>query len=192
MVDELLAEIYSAGLAHDSKSLRREDRMVNITPSTGQFLDVLIRDAKPTNILELGTSNGYSTIWMARAAKHVGAQVTSVDSSALKSAAAKLNLERAGLGDQVILHTCDAGAFLTKAPRFAYDFVFLDCARKHYLTWANDLLLVTRFGTMVVDNSLSHFEDIREFYFFIKGKKELESCLLPIGKGQLLIREAKV
>ena len=191
MIDALLAELYAEGLEHDAKSLRREDRRVNITPSTGKFLDLLITDSSPSKILELGTSNGYSTIWLARAAQRVGASLSSVDNSHEKSAAAKSNLERAGLIDNVKLHIDEVGDFLADALDNAYDFVFLDCARKHYMNWADDLLRVTRFGTMVVDNALSHFEEIQDFYSFIKTQVKLESCLLPIGKGQLVIRAFK-
>jgi predicted O-methyltransferase YrrM len=188
-IDAFLERLYTIGVKNDAEASRREQMMLNITPSTSRFLDLLITDSQPTKILELGTSNGYSTIWIARAARAINAMVESVDCSVDKTKAAARNLSEVGLDSSVTLHTCDAAEFLANCPAEEYDFVVLDSARSQYVAWAADLLRVTRFGTLVVDNAISHPHELTDFFQSMDEVDELTYCVLPIGKGQMAIRK---
>jgi len=75
----LLKELEAFGRPHDSASAEPGSRMLNITPDTGEFLTVLIRATGATRILELGTSNGYSTLWLAEAAGSGGRVLAAKD-----------------------------------------------------------------------------------------------------------------
>ncbi len=87
---------------NDSSTSDRSAMMFNITPSTGVFLDLLVTELKPKRILELGTSNGYSTLWLARAANRIGSRVDTVDISSLEKAdLASDNLAKCGLLEAV-------------------------------------------------------------------------------------------
>ena len=86
------------------------------------------------------------------------------------------------------LHTCDAGDFLADSPSNHYDFVFLDSARTRYLSWGKDLIRVTNFGTLVIDNAVSHGAELTGFSRYIQDDGELAACVLPIGKGQMVVR----
>ncbi len=133
MIGKILSRVYEQGVANDAKPIERSAMMLNITPSTGQFLDVLIRDSQPKRILEIGTSNGYSTIWIARAASDHGAAVTSLDKSANKTEMASANLCECGLLDRVNLLTLDAGNFLAQCESNHFDLIFLDSDRTQYV-----------------------------------------------------------
>jgi predicted O-methyltransferase YrrM len=189
MIDQLLEEIHRNAVANDATATQRDRMMLNITKTTGQFLDLLIRECRPQRILEIGTSNGYSTIWIARAAESYNGKVVSVDLQAWKTELAEKNLQVALLFHHVQLHSCDASEFLSNCSPDEFDFVFLDADRSHYAQWAPSLFRVLRWGTMVVDNATSHPTEMSDFRAFVDQRSELESLVLPIGKGQLVIRK---
>ncbi|MCC9601352.1 class I SAM-dependent methyltransferase [Stieleria sp. JC731] len=188
-IDELLDQIYTTGQLNDETSVDRSSKMLNITPSTGAFLDLLVSDLKPKRILELGTSNGYSTIWLARAAQRIGAVIDTVDHSPRKTEMARENLEQSGLLKDVTLHTSDGGAFLSRCPTSTYQLVFLDSDRSAYLDWADDLIRVTQFGLIVVDNAQSHPEELVPLRRYLSDSQRFSQAVLPIGKGQLIIHQ---
>ncbi|NND96095.1 MAG: methyltransferase [Pirellulaceae bacterium] len=187
-IDAFLERLHAEGQVNDNAAPMRSDMRLNITPSTGAFLDLMITDAEPKRILELGTSNGYSTIWIARAADRIAADFESVEISAKKSKAADENLRATGLRDSVSLRTGDCGEFLARSPDAHYDFVFLDCDRGAYRDWAFDLLRTISFGTLVVDNAVSHASELVDLQRYVGDDDQLASVVLPIGKGQLVVR----
>ncbi len=188
MIDDFLERLYRDGVANDARAITRAEMMLNITPATGKFLEILVVDSKSKRVLEIGTSNGYSTIWLARAAKQNSATVVSLDHNANKIAAAQRNLESAGLSECVALHACDAGGFLSAAQTGSFDFLFLDSDRSQYEKWWPDLRRALRFGTLVADNALSHPHELTRFRDLVNSDPALESVVLPIGKGQWVVR----
>src|SRR5437868_2685738 len=95
----LLDELARFGDDNDARETERARRMLNITPDTGRLLWILIRSARATRILEIGTSNAYSTIWLADAARETGGRVTTLELNPAKVELARANLTRAGLAD---------------------------------------------------------------------------------------------
>src|SRR5437879_13503270 len=79
-----LTELYSAGQDNDSQQQERDKKMLNLETETAQFLNILVRSSRRTRLLEIGTSNGYSTIWLAWAALLTGGRVMSIDRDAHK------------------------------------------------------------------------------------------------------------
>src|SRR5258708_24273373 len=74
-----LIELYETGQQSDAQEQERGKKMLNLEPETAQFLNILIRSSRRTRLLEIGTSNGYSTIWLAWAASLRGGRVISID-----------------------------------------------------------------------------------------------------------------
>src|SRR6516165_10190153 len=96
----LVEDLYAASREHDAVQADRLARFRNVEPETAALLGVLIRAAGARRILELGTSNGYSTIWLADAAESTGGNVVSVDVDASRTALARQSLSGAGLEDR--------------------------------------------------------------------------------------------
>src|SRR5436305_14091229 len=91
----LLDDLYAEGRAFDATRQDRLERRRNVEPDTAALISLLVRATRPRRVLELGTSNGYSTLWLAEAAAAVGAALLSVDIDAERTAAARANLQRA-------------------------------------------------------------------------------------------------
>lgn len=188
-VDSYLGRLYSEGRQADAASSKRAEMMLNITPSTGVFLDLLVSELKPKHILEIGTSNGYSTIWLARAAKRIGSKVDTVEISHSKARIAGQHLTQCDLQDAVVLHVADGAEFLRGCDSAVYDFVFLDADRTAYCSWVDDLVRVTRFGLLVVDNATTHPEELLEFKRHLTTNRGLQVAVLPIGNGQMIVQD---
>src|SRR4029077_6066484 len=104
MVDtlrNLLGEIEQFGHDNDGATVERPRKMLNITRDTGEFLAVLVRATLARRVLEIGTSNGYSTLWLASAARDIGGSVTTVEKSQYKIDLAAENFARSGLASSI-------------------------------------------------------------------------------------------
>ena len=133
-------------------------------------------------MLELGTSNGYSTLWLADAVRDTGGTVTSVEVDADRTEQARANLARAGLEAHVELRVQYAAEALAHAPDASLDLVFLDAERPHYPAYWPHLLRVLRpGGVLAVVNVLSHAHELVEFTPLVEA--ELETTVVPVGAG---------
>ena len=178
------AELYATSREHDQSLSDRLDRFRNVEPPTAEFLGVLIRAQAPRRILELGTSNGYSTIWLADAAQATSGRVVSVDVDSERTELARGNLHAAGLGGLVELRTEDAGRTLERSHDQEWDFVFLDAERPAYPSYTPDLIrtLAPR-GVLAIDNVISHAHELLEFTSLIESRQDLTQTVVPVGAG---------
>jgi predicted O-methyltransferase YrrM len=183
-VRQVLAEVAEFGQRNDAHATERGQRMLNITPETGQLLAILLRALHARRVLEIGTSNGYSTLWLTWAAHETGGQVDSIDAAADKLAMARANLERAGL--QATLHHGRAIDVLAKLQP-GYDLIFLDADRASYLEYLEPVLELLRDGGLLVtDNVTSHAHELVEFLARLKSDPRVDSVTVPIGNGEEL------
>src|SRR5688572_27664449 len=93
----LLQELETFAEDNDARVAERTQMMLNITPDTGEFLAILVQATKAKRILEIGTSNGYSTIWLADAVRNNSGSIVTVERLPAKAEMARRNFERAGL-----------------------------------------------------------------------------------------------
>ncbi|KRT70470.1 MAG: type 11 methyltransferase [candidate division NC10 bacterium CSP1-5] len=187
-VGSLLQEIEAFGKANDARAADRSQKMLNITPETGEFLSILVRHQPAKRVLEIGTSNGYSTLWLADAVSSTDGTIETVEMNPEKARLARINFERAGLSRFIHLVEADAAEVLAAAADSIYDFVFLDSERTEYLSWWPHILRVLRPGGLVVcDNAISHKHELEEFTAAVRRTPSSSMCLVPVGKGQLLI-----
>src|SRR5258705_834442 len=131
-LEALKAELESFGEANDAATTERPRRMLNITRDTGEFLAVLVRATAARRVLEIGTSNGYSTLWLASAARAIGGAVITVELSDYKGALAREKFRPSGLADHITLIHDDAGRVLGRTDDESVDLLFLDSQRPQY------------------------------------------------------------
>jgi predicted O-methyltransferase YrrM len=187
----LLAEIEAFGKTNDATITERPRRMLNITRDTGEFLTVLVTAMNARRVLEIGTSNGYSTLWLAKAAQAIGGAVTTVERAELKIAMARANFARSGLAALITVVHDHAGGVLQRTPDGGYDLVFLDSERPEYPGWWPDLRRVLRpGGLLVVDNATSHPEQMAPFVALVTGDRTFTTSLVPVGNGEFLAVKA--
>jgi predicted O-methyltransferase YrrM len=187
----LLAELEQFGLANDRATTERQRRMLNITRDTGEFLAVLVRATLARRVLEIGTSNGYSTLWLASAARATGGSVTTVERSQDKVGLASANFARSGLAPFISLLHDDAGRVLERSPDGGVDLIFLDSERPEYPGWWPHLKRVLRpGGLLVADNATSHPEQMAPFVALVKADADFVTSLVPVGNGEFLAVKA--
>lgn len=183
-----LDDLYREGREHDAGKENRLDRLRNVEPDTARLMAVLIRVGRARDVLEIGTSNGYSTAWLADAVRTTDGRVVSVDIDPARTALAAENLRRAELESRVELRTEDAGETLRSSAAESWDFIFLDAERPAYVGYWPDLVRVLRPSSLlVVDNVLSHADQVAEFRALVEADQRVTEALAPTGAGALLI-----
>ncbi|NAW85566.1 O-methyltransferase [Photobacterium halotolerans] len=185
----LLAELEALGEQNDATESDRSKKLLNITRDTGEFLSVMVKATRAVNVLEIGTSNGYSTLWLASSLPAAGKVVT-VEKQADKITMATENFVRAGLQDRIEQIQADAGEFI-QSTDLSFDFIFLDADRSAYMDYI-DLLLskLSAGGVLVCDNAISHRHELEAFTDYLCRREGLTTCLLPVGKGEFVVYKA--
>ena len=187
----LLDELYRDGLRYDGAQSDRLNRRRNLEPDAAALLSVVIQAMGARTVVEIGTSNGYSTIWLADAVAPVGGRVLSVDLDAAAQEQAAANLAAAGLDKHVELRRCDGGAALAELPDGGCDVLFLDSERPEYPGWWPHPMRVLRpGGLLAVDNVLSHPDEVAPLLRLIDAEPTLTATVVPVGKGELLAVKA--
>ena len=180
----LLERLARFGEDNDTRESARPKRMLNITRDTGRLLWLLVCATGATRILEVGTSNAFSTIWLADAARATGGRVTTLEVNPDKVALARANLASAGLDGLVEIITGPAADTLARLPG-PFDIVFLDADRPSYLSYLE--LAVPRLrtgGMLIADNVTSHTHELQEFLLRVKSHPQLFAVTVPIGNGE--------
>lgn len=181
---DLLERLARLGEDNDARETARPRRLLNITRDTGRLLWILVRASGATRILEVGTSNAFSTIWLADAARTTGGRVTTLEIDPAKIALARANLAAAGLENVVDVVEGPAATTLATLPG-PFDLVFLDADRPSYLTYLE--LVVPRLrtgGVLIADNVTSHAPELQDYLRRVKSHPELFSVTVPIGNGE--------
>lgn len=183
-LDEVLHELELAGPRNDELQTDRKKKFLNLERPTAELLYVLLRASKRKHVLEIGTSNAYSTIWIAAALKHYNdATFTSVEISPEKLALARQNLARAGFERRVELkegHATEIVGHL-EGP---FDCVFFDADRVS--APAQLRLLMPKLSNdvlLLADNALSHPDEISAYKAFVEQLPGFVCTLTPVGKG---------
>ncbi len=182
----VMARLEAQDAAERERDTPRAERLRQVSPEVGRFLHTIVLARRPRTIVEIGTSWGYSTIWLSLAARQVGATVTTLEIDPKKVAAATANLREAGLGSVATIVEGDAAAYL-RARNEPFDFAFLDAEKEDYAAYLDMVVpLLAPGGVLVADNLLSHAEDLAPFRERALGDEQLSGLVVPIGRGELL------
>ena len=180
-------ELFAAGRDYDAGQSNRLDRLRNVEPETAELLGVLLRAARARRVLEIGTSNGHSTLWLADAAESIGGHVQTLDIDPRRTQMAIANLQRAGLGDVAECRTIGAAQALAEYPNAAWDLIFLDAERGEYAGyWPNLRRTLAAGGTIAVDNAVSHGSELTAFHRLLAADPRLTMALVTVGAGLIL------
>ncbi|MFQ1832169.1 O-methyltransferase [Aeromonas veronii] len=187
-LEQLKRQLEQLGERNDSMQQARHRKLLNITRDTGELLSVLVQTRGAQAVLEIGTSNGYSTLWLAEAVRRLEGHVTTVELDEDKRVLAHDNFQRLGLAPWVTLLAGDAGELLPILPQGGYQLIFLDSDRQHYRAWWPQIrrLLAPR-GLLVVDNAISHRSEMVEWMNEVGQDPAFATSLVPVGKGEWLV-----
>jgi len=185
--DSMLGYLETFGIENDNNTNLREEKMLNITRDTGEFLAVLVNALNAKTIVEIGTSNGYSTLWLAAAAHSNGGKVHTIEISDYKVSMAKKNFDASGFADVISQIKGDAGDYLKTLTAESVDLLFLDSDRIQYGQWWDDIKRIIKpKGVIVIDNAISHLSELEEFFQQIESDNELLTCCVAVGKGEFM------
>jgi predicted O-methyltransferase YrrM len=180
----LLEKLAEFGEDNDARETARPKRMANITRDTGRLLWILVRAMGATRILEVGTSNAFSTIWLADAARSTGGRVTTLELNPEKIALARANLVTAGLEGVVDIIEGRAADTLVALPG-PFDVVFLDADRPSYFAYLELVVPKLRSGgILITDNVISHAQELQDYLHRVKSDPQLFAVTVPIGNGE--------
>ena len=185
---QLLRDLLAYGQREDRGEEDRLRRYRNITHDTGEFLSLLIQALAARRVLEVGTSNGYSTIWIADALEPTDGRVTTIDNDPGRSDEAAANFAKAGVESRIEQRRGHARDVLPAIGGGAFDVVFLDAERSEYTElWPLLAPQIRRDrGLLVVDNAISHQHELVEFTEMLKRDPKFATSLVPVGKGEFL------
>jgi predicted O-methyltransferase YrrM len=161
-------------------------RLRAIAHEVGPFLLTLVLANRARTIVEIGTSGGYSTLWLATGAARTDGRVITFEIDAAKVELARQSFEAAGVTDRVEQRAMDGAAGLAVLAGEA-DVVFIDCEKDDYLRMLEPAIAALRpGGLLVADNLTSHEADLAGFRDTALADPRLTGLVVPIGRGELV------
>jgi len=182
-VRAVLERLEAEDASERERNVSREQRSRQVARTTGQFLFALVAPQTDCEVLELGGSRGYSTIWFAAGVRDLGGRVLSLESDPAKCDAWRRNVAEAGLDDVAELIEGDAFETL-RAIDDVFDVVFIDAEKEDYerlFDLSRDK--VEPGALFVADNVLSHADPLADYSRHRQADPTLESVTVPLDRG---------
>lgn len=157
----------------------------NIARVTAEFLTILIKEEKAQNVLEIGTSNGYSGIWLAKALKQTGGRLTTIEFYDKRLDVAKENFKKCGVSDIITPIKGSACTILEYLPDdYVIDFAFVDANKSEYIKYFKFIDKHLKVGGIIAcDNVLSHEAKCKPFIDAINSNPNYENVVLKLPAG---------
>jgi predicted O-methyltransferase YrrM len=159
------------------------ERSRAVAPGTGRFLFSLVAPQWDCEVLEVGGSRGYSSVWLGAGVRHLGGHLTSLESDSRKIEAWRANIAEAGLEEWVDLIEGDAAETIP-AINDVFDVVFLDAEKEDYEELFQAARKKVEPGALIVaDNVLSHAETLGTYVVARQSDPTLSSVTVPLDRG---------
>jgi caffeoyl-CoA O-methyltransferase len=182
-VRNVLERLEREDAAEREQGLPASERSRQVERTTGQFLFALVAPQTACDVLEIGGSRGYSTIWLAAGVRQLGGRVLSLESDPRKIEAWRRNISDAGLEEWADLVEGDANETLP-AIDDVFDVVFLDAEKDDYeRLFAAARTKVEPGALFVADNVLSHPDPLARYSVARQADPTLESVTVPLDRG---------
>jgi predicted O-methyltransferase YrrM len=182
-VRTVLARLEEEDSREREAGLGASERSRAVERTTGQFLFSLVAPQTDCEVLEIGGSRGYSTIWLAAGVRYLGGRVLSLEHDPRKIDAWRTNIAGAGLEDWTELIEGDAKETLP-AIDDVFDVVFLDAEKDDYEQHFQAARAKLEPGALVIaDNVLSHEETLGAYSRARQADPSLESVTVPLDRG---------
>ena len=171
----------------------------NLDRYCANFLNMLIKINHAQNVLEIGTSNGYSGIWILKALEETGGKFTTIEFWEKRQRIARENFKKcsnvkaeAKIGSAIVVLE-DLFEEIKNKKREKYDFIFIDANKKEYIEYFDlaDKILENK-GVIVADNILSHYEKVENYVNKLFSRNDYQSQILEIGAGMMISRKTVV
>lgn len=173
-------------IGFDDDHSRRDEFLLSVGHSSAQLLSILIKSLKPKTILEVGSSYGYSTVWLAEAAQAAGGKLVTLEIHPAKQQYARDEIAKAGLSKSVEFYLGDARNLIPQLPG-RFDFVLLDLWKELYITCFDLFYPKLNPGAIVVADNMIYPERTRpegaNYRAHVRTKPYIDSVLLPVGGG---------
>lgn len=170
-----------------SKLEETQDEYWNISRQTGNFINMLIKLMNAQNVLELGTSNGYSGLWIADALKQTNGHLTTIEFWEKRQSIARENFKKCGLSDLITCKIGSACDVIQQEISEKFDLVFIDANKGEYIKYFEAIHpLLKDGGVILADNITSHAKKVEPFVNAISNNNEYQVQILDLPDGLLM------
>ena len=193
-VNEACFDKITEDILHELEKTRTD--FWNLDRQSANFLNTLIKINNSKNVLEIGTSNGYSGIWILKALSETKGKLTTIEFWEKRQSVARENFKACcpnvevepKIGSAIVILE-DLLDEIQKGKREKFDFVFIDANKKEYISYFNliDKMLAEN-GVILADNILSHYEKVEDYVENLFNNKNYQSQILELGTGMMLSR----
>ncbi|MBE7707660.1 MAG: O-methyltransferase [Cyanobacteria bacterium SIG27] len=170
----------------------------NLDRQSANFLNTLIKINNSKNVLEIGTSNGYSGVWILKALKETNGKLTTIEFWEKRQSVARANFKTCcpnvvvepKIGSAIVILE-DLLDEIQKGKREKFDFVFIDANKKEYISYFNLIdKMIAEKGIILADNILSHYEKVQDYVENLFNREDYQSQILDLGAGMMLSRKS--
>ncbi len=194
-ISKVLDELEAQSILEKSKKteIPPNDRMLAITKETGELLNMILRLKNAKNMLEIGMSTGYSTIWCAEFISEQSGKIITIEKNPSKIKRAKENFQKAGVTDTITIMEGLAMQILTelslkqKYEKF-FDFVLIDADKENVKEYFDLIFPMVSVGGIIVTDNMYYPEkyrqEMKKFSDYLKDNPKLRTITSPIGNGE--------
>ena len=177
---EKVVKRYKKDFSNFEEQNRKIRRLWNMKKKAAELLYFFVISKNPKNILEIGTSNGFSTFWLSLAAEKTNAKVYTIEVDENRYQLAQKNLKNR---NNIIMYN-DLAENVIPSISSNFDFVFIDAGKIGYISYIKLLIpKLEKQALIIADNVCSHAETVKDYIHFVRNHSQFVTMELPIEDG---------